>query len=65
MLTEIIALIVLVLIVALAAYKIWQPHIEIIQIGAKRVRILLWYNSYDSSEIDRTYTNLGEYGKKD
>jgi hypothetical protein len=45
-------------------FKYFSPNIEIIQIGQREFRVLLWYNHYEGIEIKRKWIKLFEYEQR-
>lgn len=61
---DFILLTIIILLIIVAVFRTFEPHIDIIQTGVNSYRILLWYNYFDGPAIDRRYIKLYE-GRRD
>lgn len=56
--SDTLILIVIILFVLYTFYRLYNPNIEIVQIGINKYKILLWYNAYTREKINRNYIKL-------
>lgn len=58
---NLVILLILLLIVLIVIFRAFKPNIDIIQIEDNRYKILIWYNHFRGSEIERRWVKLGEF----
>lgn len=62
--SDLVLLLILILMVFIVIFKTYKPHIDIVQIGTNRYKILMWYNHFEGPEIKRKWVKLCECGKR-
>lgn len=59
-----IQILILLVLVVIVAFRIFQPRIDIIEMGVNRYKVLLWYNYFKGTETKRKWVKLCEYVKR-
>lgn len=62
--SDIIVLLIVLTVSLFLIIRSFEPHIDIIQIGPRHYKVLLWYNSIKEAEIKRKWIKLFEYKQR-
>lgn len=64
MIGSIIIVIVLFILIGWVLFKTFSPSIDIITLGHRGYRVLLWYTHYDGPRVERRWVQLYKHEKK-